>query len=187
MTPLGTPFIIIETPPAQAGLDSHPPSPKAPHQPKRVADGTQTRPDSALFSPARFDILLVYRAAVCAYLRLTPIRQGRNKTAVGRPWRKQGLHPDERFLSRGRGYLAMKEVLVDPNNRMAHETGLSSLSDYFNTANPTSPRQQSYTSSVYGTLPICLTRYITEVAFHHRSAGMRCQRRRPLSASRIFW
>jgi YYY domain-containing protein len=120
-----------------------------------------------------FDILLVYVLLIGAYFRLTPyMEKGNPKLQWGIMWGEtQWLHPDERFLLFVSGAISpMKQVPVDPANPDgATKRVWSNISDYFHTSESNlNPANKGYTFYVYGTLPIFLTRYVSEVVFNHR-------------------
>ncbi|KAA3643128.1 MAG: hypothetical protein DWQ07_21665 [Chloroflexi bacterium] len=83
------------------------------------------------------DTILILVLLAAAYFRFTGLRWDES----------QHLHPDERFLT-------FVEVALEP---------VDSLGDYFDTANSSlNPHNRGNTFFVYGTLPIILTRYVSE-------------------------
>ena len=163
------------------------PSSSSPAQPP--ADSAKGRGNPAPVSRLPvIEILLVYVLLLGAYLRLTPyFENGNPKLQWGILWGEgQWLHPDERFLLFVGGDISpMKIVPVDPNDPASGtKREWLNLRDYFNTSKSNlNPNNKGYSFFVYGTLPIFLTRFITELAFNH-SAGWNqiASVGRPLSA-----
>ncbi len=168
-----------------AGLDSHVPGPGESKSVEAASpEDAETRPYGSGASPEQdshpygtrlpvFEILMVYVLILGAYFRLTPYTEkGNPKLQWGILWGEgQWLHPDERFLLFVSGDISpMKDVPVDPSNPNGpQKRGWLTLSDYFNTAKSNlNPNNHGYSFFVYGTLPIFMTRYLTEIIFNHR-------------------